>query len=228
MAPTATPSRSSASGPWARRWPPTWPAPGFPVTAWNRTAGRAPELDELGVTVAATPAEAVAARRHRRDLRLGHAGRGGRPVRHRTASSTAPGPARLIIDCSTIAPSGSLGLRGAPARARAGDGRRARLGRQRGRPQRDPDDLRRWRRRRRRAGAARPRGARADDHPCRSDRRRSGGQGRQPGHPRRAPISASPKASCSPSRPGSTSSRSSARSVAARPRAGCWPTAAAG
>src|SRR4051794_36247130 len=34
---------------------------GFPVTAWNRTPGRAPELAELGVRVAATPAEAAAA-----------------------------------------------------------------------------------------------------------------------------------------------------------------------
>jgi 3-hydroxyisobutyrate dehydrogenase len=30
---------------------------GFEVTAWNRSAGRAPELDDLGVTRAATPAE---------------------------------------------------------------------------------------------------------------------------------------------------------------------------
>ena len=32
---------------------------GFQVAAWNRTAGRAPELAELGVTTAATPAEAA-------------------------------------------------------------------------------------------------------------------------------------------------------------------------
>jgi 3-hydroxyisobutyrate dehydrogenase len=34
---------------------------GFAVTAWNRTAGRAPELDDLGVTRAGTPAEVAAA-----------------------------------------------------------------------------------------------------------------------------------------------------------------------
>ena len=34
---------------------------GFEVTAWNRTAGRAPELDELGVARAATPADVARA-----------------------------------------------------------------------------------------------------------------------------------------------------------------------
>src|SRR3954454_154247 len=34
---------------------------GFAVTAWNRTAGRAPELDELGVARAGSPAEVAAA-----------------------------------------------------------------------------------------------------------------------------------------------------------------------
>ncbi len=34
---------------------------GYPVTAWNRSPGRAPELDDLGVTRAATPAEAAGA-----------------------------------------------------------------------------------------------------------------------------------------------------------------------
>ncbi len=32
---------------------------GFPLTTWNRTPGRAPELRELGATEAATPADAV-------------------------------------------------------------------------------------------------------------------------------------------------------------------------
>ena len=54
---------------------------GFPVTAWNRTPGRAPELAELGVTMAAPPATAGLGGGHRRHLRLGHAGRRGRPVR---------------------------------------------------------------------------------------------------------------------------------------------------
>jgi 3-hydroxyisobutyrate dehydrogenase len=34
---------------------------GFPVTAWNRTEGRAPQLKELGVELAASPAAAAAA-----------------------------------------------------------------------------------------------------------------------------------------------------------------------
>jgi 3-hydroxyisobutyrate dehydrogenase len=34
---------------------------GFKVVVWNRSSGRAPELDELGATRAATPAEAAAA-----------------------------------------------------------------------------------------------------------------------------------------------------------------------
>jgi 3-hydroxyisobutyrate dehydrogenase len=79
---------------------------GFPVTAWNRTPGRAPELADLGVEIAATPAAAVA----------------DAPIVVICVSDTPDveavlfGPdgvadaARedtLIIDCSTIAPSGS-------------------------------------------------------------------------------------------------------------------------
>ena len=33
---------------------------GFDVIGWNRTAGRAPELADLGVAIASSPAEAVA------------------------------------------------------------------------------------------------------------------------------------------------------------------------
>ena len=54
---------------------------GFPVVAWNRTPGRAPELAESGVTIGETPAAVAAALGHRRRLRLGHAGRRGRPLR---------------------------------------------------------------------------------------------------------------------------------------------------
>ena len=60
----------------------------------------------------------------------------------------------LIVDCSTIAPSGSWDFAARLARARRGDGRRPGLGRQRGRPEGDADDLRRWRRGRRRARPA--------------------------------------------------------------------------
>jgi 3-hydroxyisobutyrate dehydrogenase len=79
---------------------------GFAVTAWNRTEGRAPELADLGVEMASSPAEAVA----------------DTPIVVICVSDTPDveavlfGPdgvasaARadtLIIDCSTIAPSGS-------------------------------------------------------------------------------------------------------------------------
>jgi 3-hydroxyisobutyrate dehydrogenase len=79
---------------------------GFPLRAWNRTPGRAPELRDLGVAMASSPAEAVA------DADIGVI----------CVSDTAdveavlfgPGgvvegarPGTLVIDCSTIAPSGS-------------------------------------------------------------------------------------------------------------------------
>lgn len=79
---------------------------GFPVVAWNRTPGRAPELAELGITVAET-AGAVAA---------------GSDIVVVCVSDTPDveavifGPdgivegareGTLIVDCSTIAPSGS-------------------------------------------------------------------------------------------------------------------------
>ena len=54
---------------------------GFPLTAWNRTAGRSHELEALGVAVASTPAALASRRRHRAGLRLRHAGRRGRPLR---------------------------------------------------------------------------------------------------------------------------------------------------
>ena len=79
---------------------------GFPVTAWNRTPGRAPDLADLGIDMAATPAEAV----------------GDTPIVVICVSDTPDVEAvlfgddgvasaaradTLIIDCSTIAPSGS-------------------------------------------------------------------------------------------------------------------------
>jgi 3-hydroxyisobutyrate dehydrogenase len=77
---------------------------GFPVTAWNRTPGRAPELDGLGVARAATPAVAA----------------GSTDVLVVCVSDTPDvervlfGPdgvgagarrGQLVIDCSTISPS---------------------------------------------------------------------------------------------------------------------------
>jgi 3-hydroxyisobutyrate dehydrogenase len=79
---------------------------GFPVTAWNRTPGRAPELAELGVEMAATPAAAVGDTplvvicvSDTPDVEAVLFGEDG--VASAARSET------LIIDCSTIAPSGS-------------------------------------------------------------------------------------------------------------------------
>ena len=130
---------------------------GFTVTGWNRTPGRAPELDELGVTLAATPG-----RRRRRARTSSSSASRTRPTSRRcssarTASSTARGPGTLVIDCSTIAPSGSWDFAARLARAGRRARRRAGLGRQRGRPEGDADDLRRRRRGRRRARPPDPR-----------------------------------------------------------------------
>jgi 3-hydroxyisobutyrate dehydrogenase-like beta-hydroxyacid dehydrogenase len=79
---------------------------GFAVTAWNRTAGRVEELTDLGVIEAATPAEAasqaemvvicVSDTPDVEAVLFGPAG---------VIEGAQPGT--LIIDCSTIAPSGS-------------------------------------------------------------------------------------------------------------------------
>jgi 3-hydroxyisobutyrate dehydrogenase len=79
---------------------------GFAVTAWNRTPGRVEELADLGVTEAATPAEAasqvemvvicVSDTPDVEAVLFGPAG---------VIEGAKPGT--LIIDCSTIAPSGS-------------------------------------------------------------------------------------------------------------------------
>ena len=79
---------------------------GFPVTAWNRTEGRAPELTELGVEFAANPAAAAAAAdvvvicvSDTSDVEEVLFGTDG--VVDGAREDT------LIVDCSTIAPSGS-------------------------------------------------------------------------------------------------------------------------
>jgi 3-hydroxyisobutyrate dehydrogenase len=79
---------------------------GYPVTVWNRTADRAPELDDLGVTRAASPAAAVADTpfvvicvSDTPDVESILFGPDG--VADSARAET------LIIDCSTIAPSGS-------------------------------------------------------------------------------------------------------------------------
>ena len=79
---------------------------GFPVVAWNRTPGRAPELQELGVTTASSPAEAAASTEivvicvsDTPDVEAVLFGPDG------VVEGAKPGT--LVIDCSTIAPSGS-------------------------------------------------------------------------------------------------------------------------
>ena len=79
---------------------------GFSVTAWNRTGGRAQELEELGVTAAESAADAAAASdivvicvSDTPDVEAILFGPRGVVEGARTGT--------LIIDCSTIAPSGS-------------------------------------------------------------------------------------------------------------------------
>jgi 3-hydroxyisobutyrate dehydrogenase len=76
---------------------------GFGVTVWNRTPGRAPELDELGVRRAATPAEVASASgvvvicvSDTPDVEAVLFGSDGLAVGAR--------PGALVIDCSTISP----------------------------------------------------------------------------------------------------------------------------
>ena len=79
---------------------------GFEVTAWNRTPGRASELRDLGVVMAANPAEAAAAAdivvicvSDTPDVEAVLFGQDG------VAGGARAGT--LVVDCSTIAPSGS-------------------------------------------------------------------------------------------------------------------------
>jgi 3-hydroxyisobutyrate dehydrogenase len=79
---------------------------GFAVTGWNRTPGRAPELADLGVGLAASPADAVAASdivvvcvSDTPDVEAVLFGPDGVVEGAREGT--------LVIDCSTIAPSGS-------------------------------------------------------------------------------------------------------------------------
>ncbi len=79
---------------------------GFAVSAWNRTPGRAPELADLGVTTADSPAKAVADASvvvicvsDTSDVEAVLFGPSG------VVEGARPGT--LVIDCSTIAPSGS-------------------------------------------------------------------------------------------------------------------------
>jgi 3-hydroxyisobutyrate dehydrogenase len=79
---------------------------GFPLTVWNRTQGRAPELADLGASFAETPAAVAAASdivvicvSDTPDVEAVLFGQDG------VAAGAREGT--LVIDCSTIAPSGS-------------------------------------------------------------------------------------------------------------------------
>ena len=79
---------------------------GFPLTAWNRTEGRAPELADLGAAFAASPAEVarqsdivVLCVSDTPDVEAVLFGGDG------VAAGAREGT--LVVDCSTIAPSGS-------------------------------------------------------------------------------------------------------------------------
>ena len=79
---------------------------GFAVTAWNRTPGRAPELADLGVEVARNPADAAA----RADIIVICVSDTPDVEAVLFGQDGVVGGARagsLIVDCSTIAPSGS-------------------------------------------------------------------------------------------------------------------------
>jgi 3-hydroxyisobutyrate dehydrogenase len=79
---------------------------GFAVTGWNRTPGRGAELADLGVALAATPAQAVT------DAGIVIVCVSDTPDVEAVLFGTdgvveGAKPGTLVIDCSTIAPSGS-------------------------------------------------------------------------------------------------------------------------
>ena len=92
---------------------------GFPVTAWNRTPGRAPELADLGVDdggharprPSPTPSIVVVCVSDTPDVEAVLFGPDG------VVAGARPGT--LVVDCSTIAPSGSWDFAARLARARA-------------------------------------------------------------------------------------------------------------
>jgi 3-hydroxyisobutyrate dehydrogenase len=79
---------------------------GFAVTAWNRTPGRAPELEDIGIELARNPADAAA----RADIIVICVSDTPDVEAVLFGQDGVVGGARagsLIVDCSTIAPSGS-------------------------------------------------------------------------------------------------------------------------
>ena len=118
---------------------------GFDVTAWNRTPGRAAELDDArpsdgrdtGRRGAATATSSWSASRTRRTSRPS--------CSVPTASPTASAPGSLVIDCSTISPAATREFAERLAEREASARRRAGVGRLRGRAEGHADDLRRRR-----------------------------------------------------------------------------------
>jgi 3-hydroxyisobutyrate dehydrogenase len=76
---------------------------GFTVTAWNRTPGRAPELDELGMTRAPTPA-AAAAESDVVVICVSDTPDVEEVLFAPDGLADGARPGTLVIDCSTIAP----------------------------------------------------------------------------------------------------------------------------
>src|SRR3954465_10547552 len=79
---------------------------GFAVTAWNRTPGRAGELDGLGIQRAETPAEAIKGV-HIAGVCVSDTPDVGAILFGPTGVVAGAAAGTLVIDCSTIAPSGS-------------------------------------------------------------------------------------------------------------------------
>ena len=200
---------------------------GFKVTGWNRTAERARESAERGVVLAVSPAAAVSevdivviCVSDTPDVEAVLFGPDG------VVAGARPGT--LVIDCSTIAPSGSwdfaarlrerdIAMIDAPVSGGSEGAQKATLTIFVG------GDARR-----RRARPSGPRRDGSDDHPRRADRRRPGSQGRQPGHPRRRVPRRG--GGDRPRHQGRARRRAGRRrrSAVGRPRAGSSRTAAAG
>lgn len=79
---------------------------GFPLTAWNRTPGRAPELADLGARFAVTPA-AVAAESDIVVVCVADTADVEAVLFGPDGVSEGAADGLLVVDCSTIAPSGS-------------------------------------------------------------------------------------------------------------------------
>lgn len=82
---------------------------GFPLVVWNRTAGRTRELEELGATVAETPA-ALAARSDVVLVCVSDTDDVEAVLFGVDGVAAGAGPGTLVVDCSTIDPGASRDL----------------------------------------------------------------------------------------------------------------------